>query len=186
MDSQKADETTVTKVNDTFKIKLPNTVDECHKMINTLLAKVNNREVTDETVDKKVQEEKTKEEQEKLEKQRKFFDDLRYGAGCIDFIWKDLAQYGFTNRTQRKRLIREMMNKKFSEELIEKYLEKSELMHNYMCEKIKFEVCDDIKKGDEVYINNRKIFKVVEKVDGADFVKQLEEKKEKGELKENE
>ena len=183
MESTKADVTEVTNQTN-LTLKMPETVAECHKMINVLLEKVNDgkKVVTESSEEDK---EKELKEQKKLEEQRVYFEKLSEGAAVIDFIWKDLAQYGIGNRDARKRLIKEMMNKKFSKELIDRYQEKLDDLVQYISEKIKYTVEDDIKAGDEIYINNRKIFKKdKETVDGADFVKAVEEKVASGELKE--
>lgn len=73
----------------------------------------------------------TPKEREEREKQIKTFYELRRGAGFIKFILDDLNRVT-SNRNQRRRLTREMFNKKFSQELVDRYTEKIDDVLNYL------------------------------------------------------
>lgn len=100
---------------------------DCDKLLYSALNKITELEAKLNPPQPKL----TPEDLEKKKKEVAFFTELKRGAGFIKFILDDLHRGNF-NRAQRRRLISQMMNKKFSMELISIYLSRVEEVITYL------------------------------------------------------
>lgn len=122
---------------------------------------------------KELQEAKQKEQ---LKKQQTYFRELERGAAFIKFVIEDLSRTNQYNRAFRRRIIKEMMNRRFSKEFVFTYENKLKEILHYIEENMRFLVAhEDIKAGEKVYIDKDKIFKAQEKVDAVELMENLKE-----------
>lgn len=123
MEEQKA-ETTETPEKETV-VREPETLEEAKAKIFELQTQLNASKVTE------VPKVLTPEERAKREKEVRFFRDMQKGAYFIKFIIDDLFRHGY-NRTKRRRLLNQIINKKFTTELIETYIHRVDEIVAYM------------------------------------------------------
>lgn len=146
-------------------VKEPQTLEEAKEQIVTLKKKLT------PTLPPKP----TAEELEKKEKQMMYFKELSRGAKFIEFIINDLNKAGY-NRAKRRRIISELMNKKFSKEFVEMYENKVDQIVKFLESELNITAGEDIKKDTKIEIANQKVFAIkepveTEPVDAVEFLK---------------
>lgn len=93
---------------------------------------------TRECSDKETKPELSEEEKAKLEQQQEFFRNLRRGGMFLQFVLKDInAQVKDNlNRSQRRRIQKELRKGIISRELAQLYLDKAQMINDYIEEKL--------------------------------------------------
>lgn len=141
-------------------VKEPQTLEEAKEQIATLQEKLTPTPPPKPTA----------EELEKKEKQMMYFKELSRGAKFIEFIINDLNKAGY-NRAKRRRIISELMNKKFSKEFVEMYENKVDQIVKFLESELNLTAGEDIKQNSKIEIVNRKVFTVKPPVDAVDLLK---------------
>ena len=140
-------------------VKEPTTLEEAKKQI----------EVLNQQLHPNTPPEPTAEEITKKEKQMQYFKELSRGASFIDVVIEDLNRAGF-NRKAKRRIITELMNKKYSTEFVAMYEVKINDILKFLEAELTLTAGEDLKKDDKIVIEGSKIMKVKPPIDAKDLL----------------